>query len=549
MKKVSRVLSVLLVVMLIVTAPVSVFAASKGKHRVNLRASNMRVYVGSSKKLSVKATKGSKIYYRAMSNTVYVSGKGIVKGKKAGTGKVKVVAKKKGYKSATRYVIVKVVKRNQKVSAKNLNLKVGESASIGAKAKTGLKFKSSNSSVVSVSSNGIVKAKKGGAAKITVYTQGNSKYNQAYKVVTVKVAKRNQKVSAKNVIVNVGESASLDASAKTGLKFKSSNTEVATVSSNGVVVGKNVGTAKITVYTNGNGTYNKASCTVTVNVTKPAHKHSYKKVVIPAKTHTVEHKEEGHWVEPKWVVDKPASKVVDVPEHDAYVCSVCGAEFNTQEEADAHVASENSKHTLASKVNKVVHHDAVAEVSHQELVTPAQGWIICDGPNGTGCSEHFETPDDNAIEEHQSKYVIKNTEIAEKYFKEGYSQLDALAKANEECPLHDITHVEHRPAVYKTVIDTPAQEAWDETLPDVYVFTCSCGVTFESEDEFSAHVVENSKASVESKHVDATYKDVPEEGHYEGERTWVVDKKAYTETVVDSPEKVIYKCSCGAIKK
>ena len=81
------------------------------------------------------------------------------------------------------------------------------------------------------------------------------------------------------------------------------------------------------------------------------------------------------------------------------------------------------------------------------------------------------------------------------------------------------------------------------------MFTCSCGATFESEDEFSAHVAENSKASVESKHVDATYKDVPEEGHYEGERTWVVDKKAYTETVVDSPEKVIYKCKCGAVKK
>lgn len=549
MKKVSRVLSVLLVVMLIATAPVSVFAAPKGKHKVNLKASNMRVYVGSSKKLSVKATKGSKIYYRAMSNTVYVSGKGVVKGKKAGTGKVKVVAKKKGYKSATKYVIVKVVKRNQKVSAKNLNLKVGESASLGAKAKTGLKFKSSNSSVVSVSSNGIVKAKKGGTVKITVYTKGNSKYNKASKVVTVKVVKRNQKVSAKNVTVNVGESASLDASAKTGLKFKSSNTEVATVSSDGVVVGKKVGTAKITVYTNGNGTYNKASCTVTVKVTKPAHKHSYKKVVIPAKTHTVEHKEEGHWVEPKWVVDKPASKVVDVPEHDAYVCSVCGAEFSTKEEAEAHVASENSKHVLVSKVNKVVHHDAVAEVSHQELVTPACDWYVCDGPEGTGCTDHFETPDDNAMLAHYQVYSKKNMELARKYFDEGYSQMDAIAKADAECPNHNISHTESHEAVYKTVIDTPAQEAWDETLPDVYVFTCSCGATFESEEEFNAHVVENSKASVESKHVDATYKDVPEEGHYEGERTWVVDKKAYTETVVDSPEKVIYKCSCGAIKK
>lgn len=465
MKKTKCILPVLLAVLLIVLAPINTFAATKN---VSVKASCGSVYVGSVKKIKVTATKGAKITYKALNSCVSVDSKGNVKGKKVGTGKVCLTASKKGYKTVK-------------------------------------------------------------------------------KTISVKIIKRNQKITAKNVTVNVGKTASLGASAKTGLKFKSSNNAVATVNSKGVVTGKKTGTAKITIYTNGNSVYNKASYTVTVKVTK--HVHSYKKVVIPAKTHKVKHKEEGHWVEPKWVVDKPASRVVDVPEHDAYVCSVCGAEFSSNEEAEAHVASENSKHVLASKVNKVVHHDAVAEVSHQELVTPAQRWIICDGPNGTGCPDHFETPDDNAMLEHCQVYSKRNTELAKKYFEEGYSQMDAIAKADAECPDHDISHTEARPAVYKTVIDTPAQEAWDETLPDVYVFTCSCGATFESEDEFNAHVAENSKASVESKHVDATYKDVPEEGHYEGERTWVVDKKAYTEIVVDSPEKVIYKCKCGAVKK
>lgn len=465
MKKTKCILPVLLAVLLIVLAPINTFAATKN---VSVKASCGSVYVGSVKKIKVTATKGAKITYKALNSCVSVDSKGNVKGKKVGTGKVCLTASKKGYKTVK-------------------------------------------------------------------------------KTISVKIIKRNQKITAKNVTVNVGKTASLGASAKTGLKFKSSNNAVATVNSKGVVTGKKTGTAKITIYTNGNSVYNKASYTVTVKVTK--HVHSYKKVVIPAKTHKVKHKEKGHWVEPKWVVDKPASKVVDVPEHDAFVCSVCGVEFSSNEEAEAHVASENSKHVLASKVNKVVHHDAVAEVSHQELVTPAQGWIICDGPNGEGCSEHFETPDDNAMSAHHEKYVNMQSEKMEEYTKQGMSVTDALERVDKEIPIHDITHVEQRPAVYKTVIDTPAQEAWDETLPDVYVFTCSCGATFESEDEFNAHVVENSKASVESKHVDATYKDVPEEGHYEGERTWVVDKKAYTETVVDSPEKVIYKCSCGAIKK
>ena len=465
MKKVSRVLSLLLVVMLLVSAPVSVFAAPR---RVNLKASGTKIYVGETKKLSVRAIRDSKIYYRASNNTVVVSKNGTIKGRRAGTAKVKIVAKRKGYKSAT-------------------------------------------------------------------------------KTVTVKVVKRNQKVSARNVTVNVGKSASLGAKAKTGLRFKSSNTRVATVNSRGVVVGKKVGTAKITVYTKGNGTYNKASRTVTVKVTKPAHKHSYKKTVIPAKTHTVEHKEEGHWVEPKWVVDKPATTVVDVPEHDAYVCTD-GTEFETEELAKAHVDEVNAQHNFISMVNKVIHHNAVPEVSHQEVEIPAQRWIVCDGPNGTGCSENFSTPDDDAMLAHHSKYVNMQGEKMDEYVSSGMSVDEALEKAEKEVPIHDITHTEYHEAVYKTVIDTPAQEAWDEVLEDQYVITCSCGETFESQDAFNSHKESNS-ISYKLKHIDATYKDVPEEGHYEGERTWVVDKKAYTETVVDTPEKVIYKCSCGATKK
>lgn len=405
MKKTKCILPVLLAVLLIVLAPINTFAATKN---VSVKASCGSVYVGSAKKIKVTATKGAKITYKALNSCVSVDSKGNVKGKKVGTGKVCLTASKKGYKTVK-------------------------------------------------------------------------------KTISVKIIKRNQKITAKNVTVNVGKTASLGASAKTGLKFKSSNNAVATVNSKGVVTGKKTGTAKITIYTNGNSVYNKASYTVTVKVTK--HVHSYKKVVIPAKTHKVKHKEKGHWVEPKWVVDKPASKVVDVPEHDAYVCSVCGTEFSSNEEAEAHVASENSKHVLASKVNKVVHHDAVAEVSHQELVTPACDWYVC---NVCG----YETPDDNEMSAHSSKYVNMLSDKIVEYISKGMSDSEATSKAMKEVQLHDTSTTKHHDAVYKIVIDIPAQEAWDETLPDVYVFTCSCGATFESEDEFNAHVAENSKASI-----------------------------------------------------
>lgn len=434
---------------------VTVEAASKN---MSVKASCGSVYVGSSKKISVKAPKGSKISYKSLNSYVSTDSKGNVKGKKAGTGKVRVTVSKKGYKKVA-------------------------------------------------------------------------------KTVTVKVVKRNQKVSARNVTVNVGKSASLGAKAKTGLRFKSSNTRVATVNSRGVVVGKKTGTAKITIYTKGNGTYNKASRTVTVKVTKPSHKHSYKKIVIPAKTHIVEHKEEGHWVEPKWVVDKPATTVVDVPEHDAYVCTD-GSEFETEELAKAHVDEVNAQHNFISMVNKVIHHDAVPEVSHQETVT--NYWHVC---NVCG----FTTPNDNEIVAHQGKYIKMVSDKVVEYIKQGMPDNEAIDKAISEVQLHDTTSTEPHTEIVK-VVDTPAQEAWDEVLEDQYVITCSCGETFESQDAFNSHKESNS-ISYELKHIDATYKDVPEEGHYEGERTWVVDKKAYTETVVDTPEKVIYKCSCGATKK
>ena len=267
-------------------------------------------------------------------------------------------------------------------------------------------------------------------------------------------------------------------------------------------------------------------------------------MVIPAKTHKVKHKEKGHWVEPKWVVDKPASKVVDVPEHDAYVCTD-GSEFETEELAKAHVDDVNAQHVIASKVNKVIHHDAVPEVSHEEqkLVTPAQDWGVC---NVCG----FTTPDAEIMVAHQTDFVNKQSEKMEEYTSQGMSVDEALERVEKEIPLHASTHLEHHDAVYKSVkvVDIPAVEAWDEVIEDQYVITCSCGETFESEDDFNSHKESNS-ISYELKHSDATYKDVPEEGHYEGERTWVVDKKAYTETVVDSPEKVIYKCKCGAVKK
>ena len=128
MKRKKHLLVALLTLLLIGLLPCNAFAASKS---MSVKASCGSVYVGSSKKISVKAPKGSKISYKALNSYVFTDSKGNVKGRKAGTGKVRVTVSKKGYKKVTKTVTVKVVKRNQKVNARNVTVSVGKSASLG----------------------------------------------------------------------------------------------------------------------------------------------------------------------------------------------------------------------------------------------------------------------------------------------------------------------------------------------------------------------------------------------------------------------------------
>ena len=88
------------------------------------------------------------------------------------------------------------------------------------------------------------------------------------KTITVKVVKRNQKITASNVSVYYKKGRSLRAKAKTGLTYKSSNRAVVSVNSKGYIVGKKVGTAKIYITAKASGTYKKATKTVVVKVIK-----------------------------------------------------------------------------------------------------------------------------------------------------------------------------------------------------------------------------------------------------------------------------------------
>ena len=166
----------------------TVEAAAK---KVSLKAYNKKVYVGRSGKIKVKSTRGAKLSYKTSNKKIAtVNSRGVVTGKKAGTVKITITAKKSKYKTVKKTITVKVVKQNQSISARNMGLTTGQRKNLGAKARTRLAYKSSNPKVVTVDKKGNLTAKKTGTAKITVTASASGTYNKASRTITVTVVKK-----------------------------------------------------------------------------------------------------------------------------------------------------------------------------------------------------------------------------------------------------------------------------------------------------------------------------------------------------------------------
>ena len=166
----------------------TVEAATK---KLSLKVGNKKAYVGKTTKISAKATKGAKLSYKTSNKKIAtVSSKGVITGKKAGTVKITITAKKSKYKTVKKTITVKVYRQNQKITASNVKLTVGQRKNLGAKARTRLSYKSSNPKVVTVDKKGNLTAKKTGTAKITVTALANNTYNKASRTITVTVVKK-----------------------------------------------------------------------------------------------------------------------------------------------------------------------------------------------------------------------------------------------------------------------------------------------------------------------------------------------------------------------
>lgn len=166
----------------------TVEAAAK---KVTLKASNKKVCAGKTVKINAKAMKGAKLSYKSSNKKIAtVNRNGVVTGKKAGTVKITITAKKSKYKTVKKTITVKVYRQNQKITASNVKLTVGQRKNLGAKARTRLAYKSSNPKVVTVDKKGNLTAKKTGTAKIKVTAPANGTYNKASRTITVTVVKK-----------------------------------------------------------------------------------------------------------------------------------------------------------------------------------------------------------------------------------------------------------------------------------------------------------------------------------------------------------------------
>lgn len=150
-----------------------------------------------------------------------------------------------------------------------------ETFNLGAQARTPLSYESSAPDVVSVDADGNVSALRSGEAEIIIRARKNDYYKAAERSLYIYVNKAGQKIKTSKNKYNKTygcSSFSLGAKAKTKITYKSSNKNIATVSSSGKVTVKNPGNAKITLKAVSNKCYESDSKTVKVNVSlkKPA---------------------------------------------------------------------------------------------------------------------------------------------------------------------------------------------------------------------------------------------------------------------------------------
>ncbi len=247
---------------------------------VQLNAAMITMEVGETRKMTAAITPSSGVktglsWSTSNSSIARVNSSGVITARKAGTAIVNV---RSSYNTSIgSSVMVTVVNRavptSLNVSVAQQRLKIGDEAQltvtpVPSAASRLYGYSSSSSSIVSVSEDGILTAKKVGTATITVSSKKKSSVN-AKITITVYDPNVPTEISLSSSLLYLGEDDTITlkpiitpADAAQTVTWKSSDAAVATVSSDGKITAKKGGRTVITCTTTKGGL--KAVCTVYV---------------------------------------------------------------------------------------------------------------------------------------------------------------------------------------------------------------------------------------------------------------------------------------------
>ena len=250
---------------------------------ISLNKSSTTIYVGDTEQLTAilfpsDASDTTVTWTSSNTNIATVNNDGVITAKSAGSTIITAKTNDGSNLSATCTVTVKnVLATSISLNNTNLTLDIDETAQLVATVYPNnatiknVSWKSANTSIARVNNYGVVTAVAAGTVNITATTVDGSNLSALCKV-TVNPRQASAIVlNETNLSLFVNQSTQLsatvypsDAANKT-VTWKSSNTAVATVNSNGLVTAKTAGTATITATTT-DGSNLSASCSVAVSI-------------------------------------------------------------------------------------------------------------------------------------------------------------------------------------------------------------------------------------------------------------------------------------------
>ena len=259
------------------TCAVNVTAAVVAVTGVSVDKSSISLTVGGTSQITETVSPSNatnkNVTWTSSDPTVATVNNGLVTARAAGTATITVTTND-GHYTATCSVTVNVAVTGVTIDKSSISLTVGgtskitETVSPANATDKSVTWTSSNPSVATVDSSGLVTARAAGTATITV-TTNDGHYTRTCSVTVSNVAVTGVTIDKSSISLTVGGTSQITATVSPAdatdksVTWASSNPTVATVS-NGLVTARAAGTATITVTTNG-GHYT-ATCSVTVNV-------------------------------------------------------------------------------------------------------------------------------------------------------------------------------------------------------------------------------------------------------------------------------------------